>query len=274
MKKYLQFFMVIFPSLYVFSQSLLINEVDSNSLGADTAEFVELYSPSPNFNLDGYVLVLFNGGDDASYAAYDLDGYSTNSSGYFIIGDTGVTGVSINFPNSPDSFLQNGADAVALYQANKSDFPNDTPVTITNLVDAIVYDNNKADDTGLLTGLGKTVQYNEDASNDAENHSLQRQADGSFSTGTSSPNTVNLVLSVSKASLVSVKIHPNPTAKTLYFEGLKDKADVNIFNVAGQRVMHQQILHSLDVSPLLPGMYMLEITQENEKILTHKLIKK
>ncbi len=271
MKKYLQFFMVIFPSLYVFSQSLLINELDSNSPGTDTADFIELYSPSPNFNLDGYVLVLFNGGDDASYASYDLDGYSTNSNGYFVIGHSAVSGVSITLNSSG---LQNGPDAVALYQANKSDFPNDTPVTTTNLVDAIVYDNNKADDTGLLTGLGKTVQYNEDASNDAENHSLQRQADGSFSTGTSSPNTVNLVLSVSKASLVSVKIHPNPTAKTLYFEGLKDKADVNIFNVAGQRVMHQQILHSLDVSPLLPGMYMLEITQENEKILTHKLIKK
>ena len=74
------------------------------------------------------------------------------------------------------SGIQNGADAVALYQANKSDFPIDTPATTTNLIDAVVYDSDDADDTGLLTGLGKTVQYNENASSDAANHSLQRQA--------------------------------------------------------------------------------------------------
>lgn len=59
------------------------------------------------------------------------------------------------------SVLQNGADAVALYQANKSDFPINAAVTTTNLIDAVVYDSDDADVTGLLTGLAKTVQYNE-----------------------------------------------------------------------------------------------------------------
>jgi hypothetical protein len=256
MKKYLQIFMVIFPSLYVFSQSLLINELDSNSPGTDTADFIELYSPSPNFNLDGYVLVLFNGGDDASYASYDLDGYSTNSNGYFVIGHSAVSGVSITLNSSG---LQNGPDAVALYQANKSDFPNDTPVTTTNLVDAIVYDNNHADDTGLLTGLGKTVQYNEDASNDSENHSLQRQADGSFAAGIASPNTSNLALDVSESFQNLVKIHPNPTSKMLFLEGLKEKAVISIFSLTGQQVLQQYAQHRLDVSALVPGVYMVEV---------------
>lgn len=265
--------MVIFPSLYVFSQSLIINELDSNSPGTDTAEFIELYSSTPNFNLDGYVLVLFNGYYDKSYAAYDLDGHSTNNSGYFVIGDTGVTGVSINFPTSPDSFLQNGADAVALYQANKSDFPNDTPVTTTNLVDAIVYDNNHADDTGLLTGLGKTVQYNEDASNDSENHSLQRQADGSFAAGIASPNTSNLALDVSESFQNLVKIHPNPTSKMLFFEGLKEKAVISIFSLTGQQVLRQYAQHRLDVSALVPGVYMVEVVH-GKNITRHKLWKR
>jgi hypothetical protein len=38
-----------------------------------------------------------------------------------------------------DNLLQNGADAVALYAANATDFPNGTSVTTTNLRDAIVY---------------------------------------------------------------------------------------------------------------------------------------
>ncbi|MGB0255045.1 MAG: T9SS type A sorting domain-containing protein [Flavobacteriaceae bacterium] len=263
----------LFTSFAVFSQSVVINEVDSNTPGTDTAEFVELYSSTPNFNLDGYVLVLFNGGDDASYASYDLDGHSTNNSGYFVIGDTGVTGVSINFPTSPDSFLQNGADAVTLYQASKSDFPNDTSVTTTNLIDAIVYDNNRADDTGLLTGLGETVQYNEDAANDAENHSLQRQSDGSFAAGIASPNTSNLVLDVSESLQNLVKIHPNPTSKMLFLEGLKEKAVINIFSLTGQQVLRQYAQHRLDVSALVPGVYMVEVIH-GKNITRHKLWKR
>jgi len=97
------------------AQTLIINEVDADRPGADNAEFVELYSSTPRFPLDGYALVLFNGSNDASYASYDLDGSSTDSNGYFFIGDSGVIGVSETLNSSG---LQNGADAVALYQAN------------------------------------------------------------------------------------------------------------------------------------------------------------
>ena len=76
------------------AQTLIINEVDADRPGADNAEFVELYSSTPNFPLDGYALVLFNGSNDASYASYDLDGRSTDSNGYFVIVDSGVIGVS------------------------------------------------------------------------------------------------------------------------------------------------------------------------------------
>tara|TARA_B100000989_G_scaffold299004_1_gene291852 strand:- start:2652 stop:2978 length:327 start_codon:yes stop_codon:yes gene_type:complete len=72
---------------------------------------------------------------------------------------------------------------VALYQANRSDFPTNTLVTTTKLIDVVVYDSNHADDTGLLMGLGKTAQHKENASPDAANHPLHRQADVSFITG-------------------------------------------------------------------------------------------
>jgi hypothetical protein len=55
----------------------------------------------------------------------------------------------------PDNTLQNGADAVALYQANAVDFPNGTPVTAVNLIDAIVYDTSDADDPVLLQLLNQ-----------------------------------------------------------------------------------------------------------------------
>ena len=48
------------------AQTLVINELDADTPGSDTAEFIELYSATANLALDGYALVLFNGGDDAS----------------------------------------------------------------------------------------------------------------------------------------------------------------------------------------------------------------
>ena len=252
------------------AQTLVINEIDPDSPGADTAEFIELYSSTPNLALDGYALVLFNGGGDASYAAYDLDGQSTDANGYFVIGDSGVVGVSITLLSSG---IQNGADAVALYKSNKSDFPADTQVTTANLIDAVVYDSDDADDTGLLTGLGKTVQYNENASSDAANHSLQRQSDGSFKTGTPSPNTANAVLSIATTEISGLRIYPNPASQMLYVEGLTQTATARIYALTGQRILTKPIRHSLDVSHLTTGIYMLSLTHKGTTT-TQKLIKK
>jgi DNA/RNA endonuclease G (NUC1) len=127
--------------------NVIINEIDSDTPGTDTAEFVELYDGGMgNTSLTGLVVVFYNGSNDLSYASFDLDGFSTDANGYFTLGNAAVPGVDFVFA---DNLLQNGADAVALYAANTA-FPNNTPVTTTNLQDAIVYDTDDADDTGLL----------------------------------------------------------------------------------------------------------------------------
>ena len=100
--------------------------------------------------LTGYVVVLYNGSNDLSYAAFDLDGYSTDASGYFVLGNSAVPGVDLVFTGNS---LQNGQDAVALYVGNATDFPNGTGVRTAGLVDAVVYDTADADDPGLLTAL-------------------------------------------------------------------------------------------------------------------------
>jgi hypothetical protein len=266
-------------SLFIFmgisflnAQTIVINEIDADSPGADTAEFIELYSSTPNLALDGYVLVLFNGADDASYAAYDLDGYSTDVNGFFVIGDSGVNGVSFTFSSSSSSNIQNDAEAVALYLGNKADFPTDTPATTSNLIDAVVYDSDDPDDTGLLTGLGKTVQYNENASSDAPNHSLQRQAYGSFKTSTPSPNMANAVLSIETVEISGLRIYPNPVSQKLYIEGLTQSATVSIHSLSGQCILNKTIRHSLNVSHLATGIYMLRLTHKG-MTLSIKLVK-
>jgi len=160
--------------------SILINEVDADTPGSDLLEFVELYDGGDgNTALDGLVVVFYNGSDNQSYgSSFDLDGFSTDADGYFVLGNAGVTPTpSIIFSGNG---LQNGADAVALHLGNSADFTNDTPVTTDGLVDAFVYDTNDSDDAGLLPLLNAgQPQVNEGGSGDKDNHSNQRCPNGS-----------------------------------------------------------------------------------------------
>jgi predicted extracellular nuclease len=161
---------------------LLINEVDADQSGTDSAEFVELYDGGVgNTALDGHVLVLFNGSDDASYEAFDLDGQSTNGSGYFVLCGDAANTANCDLDVLPNTnLIQNGADAVALLVGDAADFPNDTPVTTTNLIDALVYDTSDADDAGLLVLLnGGQPQVDERGGGDGTGHSNQRCPNGS-----------------------------------------------------------------------------------------------
>lgn len=153
---------------------LILNEVDSDTPGVDEAEFIELYnrSDAATVSLDPYVVVFFNGNDDASYQTIDLSG-SLPPNGFYTIGDPAVN-PDADLPGS----IQNGPDAVALYRAAASDFSNDTPVTTTGLESAFVYDTDDADDSGLLSGLGQSTQYDEDANGEKDTQSVQRFPDG------------------------------------------------------------------------------------------------
>jgi len=160
---------------------LVINEIDADTAGSDKAEFIELFDGGTgNTDLTGHVIVLYNGSGDASYAAYDLDAYQTDANGYFVLGNAAVSGVDLVIPNGK---LQNGADAVALYLANSTDFPNNTPITKTNLIDAIVYGTSDANDSGLLSLLNTAQpQVNENSAGNKVTHSNQRCANGAGGT--------------------------------------------------------------------------------------------
>jgi uncharacterized protein (TIGR03437 family) len=188
--------------------NVVINEVDSDQAGTDTAEFVEIYDGGTgNTSLSGLVVVLFNGSNDESYAAFDLDGFSTNAAGYFTIGNAAVPGVDLVINVGT---MQNGADAVAVYVGNGSAFPNGTPVTTTNLIDALVYDTNDADDTGLLPLLNSgQPQINEDAGGNGETNSNQRCPNGSG--GARNTSTYNQFAPTPDGANVCMAVTPPPT---------------------------------------------------------------
>jgi len=191
MKTQLPFFAFLLFSQFFYSQ-IVINELDTDTPGQDFEEFIELKSDTPNFSLDGYVLVLFNGsnsGNDSSYFTRDLDGYNTDANGLLLIGSTNVSPVP-ELLISP-ALIQNGADAIAVYQGNDSDFPEGTQATTTNLIDALIYDTSDADDTGLMALLGISEQINENENGNQTEDSIQRNNDGTYTVTTPTPGALN-----------------------------------------------------------------------------------
>jgi hypothetical protein len=176
MKKIL-FFLACIGGVQLSAQSILINELDADQVGSDSLEFVELVG-APNASLDGYILVFFNGGDanNASYRTVDLAGQTIPASGFFVVGTQYVPNVNLNFVIN-NNVIQNGADAVVLYQAAAADFPDATAPTATGVVDALVYGTADTDDAELMAlfAPGQT-QANEGAANNTE--SLSRVPDG------------------------------------------------------------------------------------------------
>ncbi len=162
--------------------SLLINEVDADQVGTDAAEFVELYDGGTGgTDLTGLSIVLFNGSDDASYEAFDLDGFATDADGYFVLCGDAANVANCDLDVTPETnLIQNGADAVALIAGDAVDFPEDTPVTTEGLIDALVYDTDDSDDAGLLVLLNPgQPQINERDGGDGTRDSNQRCSNGS-----------------------------------------------------------------------------------------------
>jgi len=169
---------------------VVINELECDTPGLDTKEFIELKTSLPNMALEGYVLVFFNGsfaGNDSSYFALDLDDAVSDENGLLLIGSTDMT----PFPQLliPFNLIQNGADAIAIYEGDAADFPEGTKATTADLIDALVYDTNDSDDVELLALLGEVNQINEGASNNL--NSIQLTNNGAYIAAPSTPRQLN-----------------------------------------------------------------------------------
>lgn len=178
----------LLSGISIYSQ-VVINEIDVDMTGSDVNEFIELKSTTPNFSLDGYVLVLYNETNSLSYYAIDLDGYSTDMNGIFLSGNTAVSPApTLVIPNGK---IQNGPDVIALYQANATDFPDGTLAMSTNLVNAIAYSTAAATATNLMAIFGLTISTNENMNGLGTTQSIQRKNDGTYEVKTPTPGMNN-----------------------------------------------------------------------------------
>ena len=184
-------FFFLFLGLFSFSQTVVINEIDGDTPGADTKEFVELKSfdsngvALPNFSLDGYVLVFYRASTNTIYRTIDLDGFTTDVNGLIHFGGSQVTPTP--FLIIPINGIQNTSCIVSIYRGNDTDFPVDTATfDIPNLIDAFAHSNNATQPTFLMNQLGITRFYVENDVN-----SIQRKNDGTFEVKSPTPGVNN-----------------------------------------------------------------------------------
>ncbi len=99
---------------------LVINEVDYDNIGSDTAEYIEIYNPSAQtVSLANKVLYLVNGSDSTVYTTVDLSGaVSLPPLTYLVVAGAGVTvpaSAKKIDPGWTSNAVQNGApDGIAL----------------------------------------------------------------------------------------------------------------------------------------------------------------
>jgi len=203
--------------LFSFSTSqaaLVINEIDYDQSGTDTAEFIELFNNgSGSLVLDGYRLDLINGagGGASVYSSIDLSGMNIGSMGYFVICGDSFTVANCNLGASPaTNLIQNGIpDGVALFNG-------------TVLLDSLTYGGTIAPYT---EGVATTVL---DSTSVAM--SLARIPDGvdtnnnfaNFASGCLTPGSPN----IAGTGDCSVNAVPVPAAAWLFGSGLLGLAGI------------------------------------------------
>lgn len=159
---------------------VVINEIDTITGTAgdptDRVEFIELYDGGAgDTSLDGLVLVLIDGADDTVYRAFQLHGHRTGANGYFVVGSGNIV-PEVDF-QIPVGLIENGTDAVALYEGTEDDFAIGSAATAEGLRDAVVYGLAQDQDLVSLLTPGQT-KVNEGSAGNAQGHAIRRVPDG------------------------------------------------------------------------------------------------
>jgi len=75
-----------------------------------------------------------------------------------------------------------------------------------------------------------------------------------------------------------IKVFPNPVGNRLYIAGMNTNARIRIFDISGKAILNTILSATkpepVDCSPLVPGLYWLQLQEERSAIIyTQKLIK-
>jgi len=189
--------------------NIVINEIDYDQPGTDTAEFIELFNNGNlKISLDGYHIELINGTDSSVYRNIDLTGFSLDAGSYLVLCDDTSLVMNCDYDfTSSAGWLQNGApDAVALLSG-------------TVVVDSLSYEGellsytegntvSVVDSNSIITSLSRFPNGFDSNDNLAN-----------FQLGCITPGTANSIGS-GDCSVAAVSAVPLPPALWMFASGL------------------------------------------------------
>lgn len=251
--------------------TLQISDFDASQTEADTKEFVEITNNGTNpIALSGCSMVFYDGASNGSYMKVGLGG-TVDPGNTFLLGNPAVEGVDQVFG---EGTLQDGPDALALYDVPDSDFPEDASVT-TNFDDrlsTVVY----ISDDDLYGCFNASVSGCETGKATTAGEPVLKQL-GALASRTSTEKAPD--------ELTLEANYPNPfeQATTIrYALPEESNVEITVYDVLGRRVKrlvsgtkkagwHQATLSAAELSV---GTYLVRLQAEGKtKTQTMKLVR-
>lgn len=302
MKKiYIALFLLCVFILPSFSQqggsgiaALVINEIDYDQPGVDSAEFIELYNAgSTPVNLGGYTVVLFNGNPTSStvYDSIPLPATTLNAGAFFVIcSGSGKVPLCNLVRTAITNMIQNGSpDAVGIRDN----------VTLA-LLDVVSYEGDclapYVEGTGLPLADSDTIVAD---SIGGRYISISRFPDGDdsnnnsvdFARACATPGTANVNTSANCPMPTSVfnpvapagiSLFPNPSRGLVNIDlkALQSRdVQVTVNNMLGNVIMESVVKNNngvgqLDLSDFQNGIYIVKVTSLKGQFVQRVILKK
>ncbi|MFN6091624.1 MAG: lamin tail domain-containing protein [Bacteroidota bacterium] len=289
------FAIAILMTNMVNAQSLVINEIDYDQPGIDSAEYVELYNPGPNpVNLADFKLVLFNGSTSGTgnipYDSIQLPSQTLNAGTFFVIcGNSGkVPNCNLTF-TAATNCIQNAASATATSPSPDAIYLQD--VQQGNIIDVVSYEGDCIapyfETAGVPAGNSDTIVADTIMS---RFYSIGRYPDGTdsnnnsvdFNRMCSTPGAANVanangcVTAIAEVkSAMNILVYPNPTRGLLHIDMTKDyfkQVKVSVVDLLGREVKSADLgdfdaIYSLNLADFNKGVYIVKIQTANGTML-------
>ena len=289
------FAIAILMTNMVNAQSLVINEIDYDQPGIDSAEYVELYNPGPNpVNLADFKLVLFNGSTSGTgnipYDSIQLPSQTLNAGTFFVIcGNSGkVPNCNLTF-TAATNCIQNAASATATSPSPDAIYLQD--VQQGNIIDVVSYEGDCIapyfETAGVPAGNSDTIVADSIMS---RFYSIGRYPDGTdsnnnsvdFNRMCSTPGAANVanangcVTAIAEVkSAMNILVYPNPTRGLLHIDMTKDyfkQVKVSVVDLLGREVKSADLgdfdaIYSLNLADFNKGVYIVKIQTANGTML-------
>lgn len=272
--------------------TLVINEIDYDQPGVDSAEFIELYNSTTNaINLSDYTVLLFNGNATSNvvYDSFPLPNVILGPADYFVIcGGGGKVANCDMVLTAISNIIQNGSpDAVAIRE-NQS----------LNIIDVVSYEGSCI--APFVSGIGVPLAQSDTAQADSiagRYLSISRFPDGNdsnddstdFNRVCSTPGYANLNtntncvtgLSTPKSTL-AIEVYPNPSRGivSVNYKAANGKpVTVRVSDILGNELVNVTLkanssVGQIDLSEYHNGIYLIKVQSGNSQTVKRIILNK